>query len=112
MSFQQIMGQQSAKQMLQSSLRRKAISHAYLFSGPAGSGQRKTAITFAKAIFCTELEDDACGQCLECRKVDHGNHPDLTMLAPDGNNIKIDQIRDLQRIFHTDLRQAIPKYIL
>ncbi|WP_339180967.1 DNA polymerase III subunit delta' [Paenibacillus sp. FSL R5-0701] len=113
MSFQQIMGQQAAKQMLQSSLRRHAISHAYLFSGPAGSGQRKTAITFAKAIFCTELEDDACGQCLECRKVDHGNHPDLTILAPDGNNIKIDQIRDLQRIFSYRSEAGHPKvYII
>ncbi|MBM6386723.1 MAG: DNA polymerase III subunit delta' [Paenibacillus sp.] len=113
MSFQQIMGQQAAKQMLQSSLRRQAISHAYLFSGPAGSGQLKTAVTFAKAIFCTELEDDACGQCLECRKVEHGNHPDLTMLVPDGNNIKIDQIRDLQRIFSYRSEAGHPKvYII
>ena len=88
MSFQQIMGQQAAKKMLQSSLRRKAISHAYLFSGPAGSGQRKTAMTFAKAIFCTELKMTLVGECLECRKVDHGNHPDLTMLAPDGTTLK------------------------
>ena len=113
MSFQQIMGQQAAKQLLQSSLRRQAISHAYLFSGPSGSRQLQTAMAFAKAIFCTELEDDACGQCLECRKVEHANHPDLTMLAPDGNNIKIDQIRDLQRIFSYRSEAGYPKvYII
>ena len=113
MSFQQIIGQQTAKQLLQSSLRRQAISHAYLFSGPKGSGQLQTALAFAKAIFCTELEDDACGQCLECRKVEHGNHSDLTMLAPDGNNIKIDQIRELQRIFSYRSEAGHPKvYII
>lgn len=113
MSFQQIIGQHAAKQLLQSSLRRQAISHAYLFSGPKGSGQLQTALAFAKAIFCTELEYDACGQCLECRKVEHGNHSDLTMLAPDGNNIKIDQIRELQRIFSYRSEAGHPKvYII
>ena len=55
MSFQQIMGQQAAKKLLQSSLKRQAISHAYLFSGPSGSGQLQTAMAFAKAIFVQSL---------------------------------------------------------
>ncbi|WP_379137115.1 DNA polymerase III subunit delta' [Paenibacillus sp. sgz500958] len=99
MPFQDILGQDNAKRLLQNALRNESVSHAYLFSGPAGCGQMKTALTFAQAIFCTTSQDDACGECLECRKVEHGNHPDLQLLAPDGASIKIDQIRDLQRTF-------------
>jgi len=113
MSFNHIIGQEAAKQLLQNALRKHAVSHAYLFSGPAGAGQLQTALVFAKALFCTELEDDACGQCLECRKVEHGNHPDLTMIEPDGASIKIDQIRELQRIFSYRSENRNPKvYII
>ncbi|MBP2002684.1 DNA polymerase-3 subunit delta' [Paenibacillus shirakamiensis] len=99
MSFREIKGQDAAKSMLQRALQQGRISHAYLFNGPAGSGQKQMALTFVQALFCTEAMDDACGECLECRKVAHGNHPDLLLIAPEGNSIKIDQIRDLQRIF-------------
>ncbi|MWV47596.1 DNA polymerase III subunit delta' [Paenibacillus sp. HJL G12] len=113
MSFQDIMGQDTAKQLLQSALRSDSVSHAYIFSGPAGCGQMKTAMTFAQALFCTELQDDACGHCLECRKVLHGNHPDLHLLAPDGSSIKIDQIRELQRVFSYRSESKNPKvYII
>ena len=113
MSFQNIMGQDMAKNLLQSALRSDSVSHAYIFSGPAGCGQMKTAMTFAQALFCTELEDDACGHCLECRKVEHGNHPDLHLLAPDGSSIKIDQIRELQRVFSYRSESKNPKvYII
>lgn len=113
MSFNDILGQEAAKQLLQNALRREAVSHAYLFSGPNGAGQLETAMTFAKALFCTESLDDACGECLECRKVEHGNHPDLTLVEPDGASIKIDQIRELQRIFSYRSEKNNPKvYII
>ncbi len=113
MSFNDILGQETAKQMLQNGLRKDAVSHAYLFNGPAGSGQMKTALAFAQALFCTESKDDACGNCLECRKVEHGNHPDLTLINPDGASIKIDQIRGLQRVFSYRSESKNPKvYII
>ncbi|MHA0857591.1 DNA polymerase III subunit delta' [Paenibacillus sp. CMAA1364] len=99
MSFIDIVGQDVAVQMLQNGLRRDTVSHAYLFNGPAGCDQMNTALSFAKALFCTENKEDACGHCLECRKFDHGNHPDIQLINPDGASIKIDQIRGLQRIF-------------
>ncbi|KWX86059.1 ATPase, partial [Paenibacillus riograndensis] len=77
MSFHDILGQEDAKRLLQNALRKDAVSHAYLFTGPSGSGQMKTALRFAQAIFCTTCEDDACGEGLECRKVEHGNHAAL-----------------------------------
>lgn len=113
MPFNNIMGQTTAKQMLQNALRSGTLGHAYLFSGPAGSGQMKTAVTLAQAIFCTESRDDACGECLECRKVEHGNHPDLKIVSPEGNSIKIDQIRELQRVFSYRAEGGNPKvYII
>lgn len=113
MSFKDIVGQDTAKELLQRSLSRDQVSHAYIFSGPPGSGQRETALAFAKAIFCTSGGNDSCGECLECRKVEHGNHPDLYQIAPDGATIKIDQIRDLQRIFSYRSKNGNPKiYII
>ncbi|GGJ30265.1 DNA polymerase III subunit delta' [Paenibacillus hunanensis] len=99
MSFQEIIGQETAKKVLQNGLRQQKISHAYLFHGPAGSGQLKMAFSFAQALVCLEKGVDACGHCIECRKMEHGNHPDFLLVEPDGSSIKIDQIRELQRIF-------------
>ncbi|MDF2670475.1 MAG: ATPase [Paenibacillus sp.] len=99
MSFQMIAGQERVKQLLQNSLRHSKVSHAYIFAGPSGTGRRQMARTFAQAIYCETLQDDACGTCLSCRKVEHGNHPELFWVEPDGASIKIDQIRELQHQF-------------
>jgi len=113
MSFKDIIGQEAAKQLLQSGLRQHRISHAYIFSGPPGSGQKEMALAFVQALFCTSGTEDACGECLECRKLLHGNHPDLHVIAPEGATIKIDQIRDLQRIFSYRSESGNPKaYII
>jgi DNA polymerase III subunit delta' len=97
MGFQQVTGQDRAKALLQNALTSKRVAHAYLFAGPIGSGRREMAQVFAQALFCEKGGGDACGDCLECRKVLHGNHPDLHVVAPDGATVKIEQIRALQR---------------
>lgn len=97
MGFEQILGQERAKAQLRSALTSRKIAHAYLFAGPSGSGRREMAQAFAQAIFCERGGADACGECLSCRKVMHGNHPDLHVIAPDGASVKIEQIRALQR---------------
>ncbi|BBI30627.1 DNA polymerase III subunit delta' [Cohnella abietis] len=97
MSFQQISGQDRAKALLQNALATRKIAHAYLFAGPSGSGRREMANAFAQALFCERGGNDACGECLECRKILHGNHPDLHVVSPDGATVKIEQIRVLQR---------------
>lgn len=83
--------------MLQNGLRNGKLSHAYIFSGPSGSGRRQMAVKLAQAVFCTEHTDDACGVCVECRKVEHGNHPNLIRIEPEGASVKIEQIRELQK---------------
>lgn len=99
MSFETIAGQQRAKRMLQQGLRSGKVSHAYLFIGLAGTGRKQMAAAFAQALRCERQADEACGCCLECRKIVSGNHPDLHWIQPDGASIKIEQIRELQRQF-------------
>ncbi|WP_159888055.1 DNA polymerase III subunit delta' [Paenibacillus puerhi] len=113
MSFQSVIGQERVKQMLQTSIRTDKVSHAYIFTGPAGSGRRAMAKAFAMALYCKVLPDDACGECLECRKVEHGNHPDLHWVVPDGASIKIEQIRELQKQFaYRSTASGIKMYVL
>lgn len=97
MSFQLITGQRRAVLMIQNALRQHSLAHAYIFSGPAGTGRKRMAETLAQAIYCIEQNGDACGNCIECRKVAHRNHPDVHWTQPDGATIKIDQIRDLKK---------------
>ncbi|RKN65721.1 DNA polymerase III subunit delta' [Paenibacillus ginsengarvi] len=99
MNFQSIPGQERAKRLLQNSLKADKLSHAYIFAGPLGSGRKEMARAFVAALFCSRNRDEACGECLECRKLAHGNHPDLIWVEPDGASIKIDQIRELQQQF-------------
>ncbi|MEK8133041.1 DNA polymerase III subunit delta' [Paenibacillus filicis] len=113
MSFQSIVGQERVKQMLQTSIRTDKVSHAYIFTGPSGSGRREMAKAFAMAMYCKVLPDDACGECLDCRKVEHGNHPDLHWVKPDGASIKIEQIRELQKQFaYRSTASGLKMYVL
>jgi DNA polymerase-3 subunit delta' len=97
MSFAHILGQEKAISVLRSAIRHHRIPHAYLFSGYEGVGKKLTALTLAKALNCREHEDDSCDRCVSCHKINDGNHPDVRIIEPDGQFIKIDQIRTLQR---------------
>ncbi|GAB2719121.1 DNA polymerase III subunit delta' [Paenibacillus thermoaerophilus] len=98
-TFASIPGQERAKRLLQNGLRNRTLAHAYVFAGPPGTGKLETALTLAQALFCERGGDEPCGQCRECRRMEHGNHPDLYRIGPDGASIKIDQIRELQKQF-------------
>jgi DNA polymerase-3 subunit delta' len=95
MTFDQILGHVRQKEILDRSLASGRLAHAYLFSGPDGVGKRLMALALARAIVCHEQR--GCGDCQACRKIDHRNHPDLHVLEPDGNSIKIEQVRRLQK---------------
>ena len=95
MTFDHILGHDRQKDILHRALANGRIAHAYLFAGPDGVGKRLMALALARAIVCDEQR--GCGHCLACRKIDHQNHPDLHILEPDGNTIKIEQIRAFQR---------------
>ena len=94
--FEKIIGNQNAKKELEKVLAINKISHSYLFLGTDGIGKRLFAKEFAKAILCNK-QDEYCNKCKSCIEFDSGNNPDYGEIIPDGNSIKIDQIREMQR---------------
>ncbi len=75
----QVVGHEWAVTLLQNSLARGNISHAYLFTGPPRIGKTTLALNLAQALNCTG-EDKPCGECLSCRKISQGVHPDVRMV--------------------------------
>ncbi len=97
--FSDILCQERAIEFLKRVILRGKIPHAYLFSGIPGIGKATTALAFTGAINCQQQTGgEGCGQCSTCRQIAGGNFPDLHMIEPDGKNIKIEQIRDLNRV--------------
>ncbi len=68
------------------------MTHAWIFTGPPGSGRSSAAKAFAQALVCP---NDGCGSCNACRSVLNGAHPDVDVIRTQGLSIKIDEIRDL-----------------
>lgn len=68
------------------------MTHAWIFTGPPGSGRSSAAIAFAQALVCKE---NGCGKCNECITAKSGAHPDVEILKSEGLSIKIDEIREL-----------------
>lgn len=97
MKFMEIKGQSQPIGQLLGAIEKKRISHAYLFSGPDGVGKFLTAKAFAKILNCQNpINGDSCGECEFCRQADSGNSPQLIVVEPEGNSIKINQVRELQ----------------
>jgi len=69
-----------------------AMTHAWLITGPPGSGRSHAARAFAAALQCA---DGGCGECQACRQVRGGSHPDVTRVATEKVTISIDEVRDL-----------------
>lgn len=94
--FEDIIGNNKIKRELTNLVELNRCPHSMLFIGTAGIGKRLIAREFAKMILCEE-EDKYCGKCKSCLEFDSNNNPDFGEIEPDGNNIKIDQIRELQK---------------
>ncbi len=89
--FADIVGQHMAVSMLKRALEQGA-SHAYLFSGPPGAGKSEAAVAFAAGLACA---DNGCGECSTCRRVLEGVHPDVEIVAPEGNFIRKEDITEI-----------------
>lgn len=81
-----MIGHQQARARLARAVAAQQVSHAYLFTGPESIGKTTLALDFAKLLLCEHPDLVAgipCGTCAACRKVEHGNHPDVTLVAPE-----------------------------
>lgn len=73
-----------------------AMTHAWLVTGPPGSGRSVMARAFAAALQCGE-PDPGCGQCRACRTAMAGSHPDVQLVATEAVALRVDLVRDLVR---------------
>jgi DNA polymerase III subunit delta' len=106
--------QPTVLRMLKMSLVKNRVAHAYLFEGLRGTGKKEVGLLLTKALFCTSLIDGykPCETCHNCRRINHGNHPDVHIVEPDGLSIKVDQIRELQAEFAKKGVESLKKVYL
>ena len=91
-----LVGQERVTDVLRQAVRggRHAMTHAWLVTGPPGSGRSNAARAFAAALQCP---NDGCGDCDVCRQSLSGAHPDVTLVRTEQLSIGVDEVRDLVR---------------
>ncbi|MFD2614569.1 DNA polymerase III subunit gamma/tau [Paenibacillus gansuensis] len=94
--FQEIVGQQHITQTLQNSLREGRFTHAYLFSGPRGTGKTSAAKIMSKAVNCEQgPADEPCNECDACRRITSGAVMDVIEIDA-ASNRGVEEIRDIR----------------
>ncbi len=94
--FEDIVGQEHIVRTLRNAIANSRVVHAYMFSGPRGTGKTSTAKVFAKALNCSEGPTvKPCGKCVSCLAVKEGNALDVIEIDA-ASNRGIDEIRDLR----------------
>jgi DNA polymerase-3 subunit delta' len=99
MSFKDVLGHEKPIRFLKQAIKNNKVGHSYLFLGNEGIGRKFVALQFAKAINCLNRtdEEDSCDKCLSCKKIDQNIHPDILVLEPSGQTLKVDQVREMQK---------------
>lgn len=89
-----LVGQLPTIDALGSAVAGQGMTHAWLFTGPPGSGRSNAALAFAAALQC---EERGCGRCLACRTALAGSHADVTVVRTEKLSIGVEEVRDLVR---------------
>ena len=90
-----LVGQRRVVETLQAAVDGHGMSHAFLFTGPPGSGRSNAAIAFAAALQCEQRR--GCGECHACHTVLAGSHADVEVIRTEKLSIGVKEVRDLVR---------------
>jgi DNA polymerase-3 subunit delta' len=83
--MREVVGHRQARALLERAALSGQVSHAYLLTGPEQIGKTTLALAFVRLLQCTGRAPEsieACGECIACRKIAHGNHPDVAIVEP------------------------------
>jgi len=96
MPLSTLIGNDRIKSILARAVSQGRIGQGLILAGPAGIGKRQFALALAQVVNCPQaLQGDACGKCSSCQRILSGDHLDVATYSPDGQFIKIDQMRDM-----------------
>ncbi len=92
--YEDIVGQSRLKAHFINAMEQDKVSHAYILQGEKGSGKKLLSFSYAKALLCELGTGSACNTCKSCLQMNHGNHPDYTMVSHEKPNvISVEDIR-------------------
>ncbi|GAB6499199.1 DNA polymerase III subunit gamma/tau [Bacillus anthracis] len=95
-AFSELIGQNHIKQTLLNALKSNKFTHAYMLTGPRGTGKTSIGKLFAKAINCEQLVNgEPCNECNQCKQIMNNSHPDILEIDAASNN-GVEQIRDIR----------------
>lgn len=110
--FDEIVGQRPIIKTLINSLKKGKISHAYLFSGPRGTGKTSVARLFAKALNCQEGVGEICNKCESCLAISQNRHQDIIEIDA-ASNSGVDEVRELiEKVKYAPMEGRYKVYII